>query len=121
MRHRIFLSAMTALLSTALFLAPIVAEAGLTSMRGPLFSNTDEARTRAEDQNAALLAPASFSEAMDYYQRAEATFKRAGSVDSIRRHLTRAETQFNKSVEAAAVAAIAFDAMIQARNDALSS
>ena len=100
---------------------PAAAQAGLTSMRGPLFESTDQARTAAESLDAELLAPLNYGEAIGYYERAEATFKRAGSVDSIRRYLSRAEARFDKAAEAAEIAATALDTMIQARKDAFSS
>lgn len=88
-------------------------------MREPLFKTTDEARVRAEAADAALLAPVTWTEARDNYDRAEATFERAGSVDTIRRYLTKAEAGFNRATEAAELAASALDAAIQARKDAL--
>ena len=104
-----------------LLMAPAMAEAALTSMRGPLFETTDAARTKAESLNAPLLAPVSFGEAVGYYERAENIFKRAGSIDSIRRYLAKAEARFLKSAEAAEIAVVALDTTIQARKDALES
>ena len=63
----------------ALLLFPAPIDAGMTSMREPLFRTADAARSRAEAQDAQILAPAGFAAAMDYYDRAEATFKRAGA------------------------------------------
>jgi outer membrane protein OmpA-like peptidoglycan-associated protein len=100
---------------------PVVVTAGLTSMREPLFSGTDEARTRAKSLDAELLAPVSYGEASEYYDRADALFKRAASIDSIRRHLEKARSRFEKSATAAELAAAALDSAIQARSDALSS
>jgi len=106
------------IVAAAVLLAPL-ADAALTSMREPLFKTTDDARTRAEAADAALLAPVTYAEAKDNYDRADSTFERAGSVDSIRRYLTKAEAGFNKATEAAELAATALDAAIQARKDAL--
>ncbi|MCZ6641050.1 MAG: OmpA family protein [Gammaproteobacteria bacterium] len=110
----------------ALFIAivlttPAITEAGLTSMRGPLFETTDKARARADELNGPLLAPVSYGEAVALYDRAESTFNRAGSIDSIRRYLGKAEQRFNKSAEAAEIAAAALDSTIQARQDAFDS
>ena len=116
MRQRI-----VTLVIAALLIAPVIAYAGLTSMRGPLFETTDDARAEADAMDAPLLAPVSYGEAVAYYERAEATFKRAGSIDSIRRNLTKAEARFNKAAEAAEIAAAALDAAIQARKDAYAS
>jgi len=110
-----------ALFVAILLLAPAIAEAGLTSMRGPLFESTDKARAAADELNAPLLASVSYREAIGSYQRAESTFNRAGSIDSIRRYLTRAEERFNKSAQAAEIAATALDSTIQARQDAFDS
>lgn len=104
---------------TALLLVPHTVEAALTSMREPLFKTTDEARSRADAADAALLAPTTYAQAKEDYDRADTTFERAGSVDSIRRYLSRAETAFNKATEAAELAATALDGAIQARRDAL--
>ena len=120
MRNRLF-SFLFSGIFTAVLLAPLAAQAELTSMRGPLFGNADEARARAEATDAELLAPLSYGEALENYSRANATFKRAGSVESIRRYLVKAETKFNKSAQAAEIAATALDAIIQARKDALAS
>ncbi len=109
---------LTAALIAALIL-PIAAHASMTSMRAPLFGAADEAMAAADALNARVLAPISYAEGMSQYERADDTFKRAGSVDSIRRYLARAETKFTKSSEAAAIAAEALEAMIRARSDAL--
>ena len=110
-----------ALFVAMLLLAPTIAEAGLTSMRGPLFESTDKARAAADELNAPLLASVSYREAVGSYERAESTFNRAGSIDSIRRYLARAEERFNKSAQAAEIAATALDSTIQARQDAFDS
>ncbi|MEJ2087527.1 MAG: OmpA family protein [Gammaproteobacteria bacterium] len=115
MRYSILLAAALALL------IPLSTHAAITSMRGPLFGSADEAKTRADAVNAETLAPISYSEAVDNYERADDTFRRAGNVDTIRRYLTRAEAEFNKSVEAAETAASALNTTIQARKDALAA
>ncbi len=105
----------------ALLSLTLPAQAGMTSMREPLFKTADEARARARDADAELLAPVGFAEAEDNYGRADATFKRAGSVEAIRRYLTRAEAKYNKAADAARIAASALDAAIAARQDALAA
>lgn len=97
------------------------AVAGMTSMRGPLFAETDAAREAAVSADAPVLAPVSYGEAMRHYEKAESTFKRAGSIEWIRRYLNEARKDFEKSHEAAVLAAEALDATIQARADALAS
>jgi outer membrane protein OmpA-like peptidoglycan-associated protein len=111
-----------ALLTAALVAALIIPSslhAAMTSMRAPLFGAADEAMAAADALDARLLAPISYAEAMSQYERADDTFQRAGSVDSIRRYLARAEEKFTRSSEAAEIAAQALEAMIRARAAAL--
>jgi outer membrane protein OmpA-like peptidoglycan-associated protein len=110
---------LAAMLAALLF--PLAADAAMTSMRAPLFGSTDEAKARADAVDARMLAPLGYAEAMSNYDRADATFERAGSVDSIRRYLTKAEAQFNQATEAATLATSALDSTIQARRDALAA
>jgi OOP family OmpA-OmpF porin len=109
------------LIALFLLLFPLTVHAGMTSMRGPLFEDADTARDAAIASNAPLLAPVSYSEAMRQYEKAESTFKRAGSIDWIRRYLGSAQEGFEKSLQAAELAATALDSTIQARQDALAS
>lgn len=108
------------LLPTLLLCAALATPAfgDLTDMRGPLFGATDNARARADSTAAALLAPTSYEDAIEAYQRADEVFQRGGSIDAIRRHLARADEHFAAATEAAQVAAVAFDSVIDARRDA---
>jgi outer membrane protein OmpA-like peptidoglycan-associated protein len=106
---------------TAALILPLATQAGITSMREPLFGSADAARERADALDARRLAPISYRDATENYQRADSTFERAGSVDTIRRYLSKAEQAYNKSVEAAEIARTALDATLQAREDALAS
>ena len=110
-----------ALIALLLLLFPLTVQGGMISMRGPLFEQADAARDAANASDAPLLAPVSYSEAMRHYEKAESTFKRAGSIDWIRRYLGNAQKGFEKSLQAAELAATALDGTIQARQDALSS
>jgi hypothetical protein len=106
---------------TAALILPLATQAGINSMREPLFGSADAARERADALDARRLAPISYRDATENYQRADSTFERAGSVDTIRRYLSKAEQAYNKSVEAAEIARTALDATLQAREDALAS
>jgi len=103
----------------AALILPAAATAGMTSMRAPLFGAADEARAAADALNARMLAPISYADGASQYERADETFKRAGSVDSIRRYLAKAEAHFAKSAEAAGIATRALETTIRARADAL--
>lgn len=105
-------------------LLPCAAQANtlaLTNMRGPLFEDVDRSLAHARELSADVLAPTSYNRAMSYYQRAEAKLTRAGSIESIRKNLQRAEDYFLKASAAAEVAQAAFETTIRARNDAHSA
>lgn len=110
-----------ALFFLSVLLLSASAHGGMTSMRGPLFAETDDARDAAVAADAPMLAPVSYADAMRHYEKAESTFKRAGSIEWIRRYLGSAREDFVKAHDAAILAAEALDAAIQARADALSS
>lgn len=97
------------------------AHADLAAMRGSLFEAAEAAREHARSKSAHVLAPITYGEAAEDYDKADTMFERSGSVETIRKTLTKAERKFNKSAEAADIAATALDAVIQARRDASSS
>ena len=109
------------LLAAVTLAATLSANAALENMRGPLFAAADDARERAESANAELLAPLSYGEARRYYDRAESTFNRAGTIDSIRNSLKKALALFEKAGDVSEAAAVALDSTVQARMDAQSS
>ncbi|MDH3640789.1 MAG: OmpA family protein [Gammaproteobacteria bacterium] len=109
------------LLAAVTLAASIFAHAGLENMRGPLFAAADEARERCESANAKLLAPLSYGEAIEYYDRAESTFNRGGTIDSIRGSLKKSLGLFEKAADVSEAASVALDSTIQARLDAKSS
>jgi outer membrane protein OmpA-like peptidoglycan-associated protein len=104
-----------------LFLATATANADLADMRGSLFQAAEDARAVALAKSANVLAPLGYDEGVEAYAKAQKMFDRSGSVESIRRTLSKAENHFNKSAEAAEIAASALDSTIQARRDATSS
>jgi outer membrane protein OmpA-like peptidoglycan-associated protein len=98
-----------------------VSLAGVAGMRGPLFGPVDKVREHAEASKAPTLAPTSYAKGLDYYERAESTLAKGGSIDWIRRHLEKAQGYFAESVEAAQLASAMLDAVIEARKDAMAS
>ena len=103
------------------FVLPGSASAAMNSLRVPLFGPADEARAVADRLDARTLAPISYADGMSLYQRADDHFRRAGSVETIRRYLTKAAAQFENAAEAAGIAAHTLEATIRARSDALKS
>jgi OOP family OmpA-OmpF porin len=109
------------LLATATLFVSLTATAAFENMRGPLFATADQARARAESLQAKLLAPISYAEGVHYYQRAQETFNRAGTIDAIRGSLGKAQEQFEKAAAVSEIALASLDTTIQARLDANSS
>jgi len=91
------------------------------ALRRSLFAAANEALQAANDARASLLAPTSYSEGARYYRSAETTLEEGGGIESIRRDLTRAEASFRAAAEHCAVAAPAFETVLEAREDALSA
>jgi hypothetical protein len=82
------------LLAVVTLFAATSVSAGLENMRGPLFAKTNEARAEADSFQAQQLAPLSYKQAAEYYDRAEAHFSRGATSDSIRSALTKSRKLF---------------------------
>lgn len=107
--------------ATTFATAPTLAGVSIEGMRSTLFESADIALEKAESANASILAPTSFNAAATLYRKAETRLAKAGSVETIRRDLSKARALFIQSATAAKVAQAALESTIQARDDALSS
>jgi outer membrane protein OmpA-like peptidoglycan-associated protein len=121
------LSALTvcvALLTTAAAGAARAAELSgnrQADLRATLFVAADAALAAANQERASLLAPRSYSDGAESYQRAESILESGGDIDGIQRNLARARDSFTTAAAAAAVAAARFGAVLEARADAESA
>ncbi len=104
---------------TLILLASCMANVHADSLRKSLFSDAESVMQTARDKGAPLLAPESFEEAMDAYEKADKRYKKKQKVDSIKNDLANASTYFYKSIESADLARITFKSTIKARKDAL--
>jgi outer membrane protein OmpA-like peptidoglycan-associated protein len=86
--------------------------------RGQLFNATDAARERATTADAELLAPATFSRALEMYGQAEEDFARGRGIDRIRIALDQATGLFTTATEAAESAKVTLASLIKTRDDA---
>ena len=87
-------------------------------LRQSLFSDTEKVMQEAKDAGAPLLAPVSFEEAMDAYNKAEKRYQKKQKVERIKNDLANATTYFYKSIESSKLALITFKSAIKARKDA---
>jgi len=60
-------------------------------LRATLFVAADEALAAANQERASLLAPRSYSDGAQSYQRAESILESGGDIDGIQRNLARAQ------------------------------
>ena len=102
----------------------LCAVAGLRSaaaqqdLRATLFQETDKALEAARAANAELLAPATFSRAMDSYNEADNDLKRGRNMDRIRSELATAANTFKAAKDAAEIANITLASLLKTRADA---
>jgi OOP family OmpA-OmpF porin len=100
------------------------AVAGATAQdnfRAQLFRDAEGARLRAKEANADVLAPKSFSRAMDTYLDAKDAFQRGRPLDEIQEKIRTAARYFTASSEASKPAGIIFAGTVTARADAMSA
>ncbi len=99
-----------------------IAEAGAeTDFRAQIFRDATEARARASQVNADLLAPRSFERATVAYARAENLFSHQKPLDDIKEQIRLAAQNFTQSIDASKTAQTQFAATLKARSDAISS
>src|SRR5512147_2331767 len=106
---------LTCLLAVALFAGPSYAQQGL---RATLFADVDRAQAAAKAINAELLAPATFTRAVEAYMAADADLARGRNLERIKSTLATATKAFNDAAQAAEIASVTLAAVIKTRDDA---
>jgi OOP family OmpA-OmpF porin len=86
--------------------------------RALLFGQADQARERALEARADILAPESYGQAMRRYQEAERDLERGRSVEDIEERLDAAEAYFDQASELARMAYPILSSALAARDDA---
>jgi OmpA-OmpF porin, OOP family len=87
-------------------------------LRGTLFVRADAALEAARAANAELLAPDTFTRALEAYRDAESDLTRGRNIDRVRSGLSNAVTLFTEATEAAEIASITLAALLKTRDDA---
>ena len=83
-----------------------------------VFAPAEELRSRSEAADAALLAPRSYLSAVQTLERARADASNGVDAERINQRLDEASESFRAALATAQVAAIEFEAVIEARGDA---
>ncbi|NNF15523.1 MAG: OmpA family protein [Gammaproteobacteria bacterium] len=104
----------------------IVAVAGISvqaqeGLRETLFEGAKDTLVRANKAQAALLAPTSYSEGAEHYQRAESLLEKGGNIERIQSSLAKASLEWEKAIKATEIARISLSDAIQAREDAINA
>jgi len=109
---------LVALVLTALMLSFAVNTAHAADsddIRNTLFAEASGALKAANRARASLLAPVAYSEASNFYRKAEELLKDGSSLDAIRKNLRKASDSFNAASKAATKAAENFSGPLAAR------
>ncbi|NND65219.1 MAG: hypothetical protein HKM24_04555, partial [Gammaproteobacteria bacterium] len=109
------------LVLTSSFLIGTQSFAAENDLRQALFTNADSAYQRAMQVNANMLAPESFSTALEQYRDAETQLKRGGDIEAIKDSLNKAVKNFAKATSATKVASVTLSDAWTARDDAMSA
>jgi len=104
-------------LFVALMALPLLT-ASAQDLRGTLFGEADTALETARTANAELLAPDTFSRALEQYRNAESDLARGRNIDRIRSTVANALAGFTQATEAAEIAKITLASLIKTRADA---
>jgi outer membrane protein OmpA-like peptidoglycan-associated protein len=98
---------------------PFAAAQVESQLRAELFGDADASMAAANAAEASVLAPASYEDAAERYQRAADNLSRGRSLENIRSDLAEAIRLFEQAAERAEVARVSLSDSFQARLDAL--
>lgn len=88
------------------------------AFRAQLFAQADAAKAAADTALANVLAPASYTEAMEHYRSADAALTRGRNLEGIRVDLAAAVQLFSRATSATELARVSLRDAIAARDDA---
>jgi len=117
MQKKLIMSVLTILLVSVAGIS-VQAQEGL---RETLFEGAKDTLVRANEAQAALLAPTSYSEGAEHYQRAESLLEKGGNIERIQSSLAKASLEWEKAIKATEIARISLSDAIQARADAINA
>jgi len=95
-----------------------LASAQSDELRRTMFKEADAALKTAEDKEAAIYAPTTFTTGMSSYKKAEEELQKGEEIKDIQKNIAAAADSFTKSVELAERSTAFFSSVINARNEA---
>ncbi|KQC06314.1 MAG: hypothetical protein APR54_01825 [Candidatus Cloacimonas sp. SDB] len=98
-----------------LFIPLLEAQTG-DQFRKNLFQKIDSLIEKADQENAEILAPLSYSEGLEHYRQAEQMYEKGGNLKKIESNLAEAEYYFSISIESAKVSRIALKDILEMRS-----
>jgi len=84
-----------------------------------IFNRAEKMQLVAQEKQADIYAPDSFSKGMELYQNAVKKFNTGKNLKDIQKKLSKAVSYFNKSIDTVKLASLVFKNAIKARNKAL--
>jgi len=90
-----------------------------TELKETLFSETDRLLAQAQSEQANLLSPVNFQNAIDKYTQALNDFEERKQIRSIQEKLTEVRARLKNSIEVSKLGKITFATTLKAREDAL--
>jgi tetratricopeptide (TPR) repeat protein len=105
---------------TMLFVANAAGQelAGKKDVKSVLFKDANEVMKKAQNANAAILAPSNFDQAMKLYHQAETNLQKGNNLDDIRKDLRESVALFQKAIDATKLGEVTFPNTMKARRDA---
>jgi len=90
-------------------------------LRETLFSETDKLLAQAKSEQASILSPVNFANAMNRYNQALEDFKEKKQIKKIESKLQEVQEKLNAALKTAKLGKIAFATTLKAREDALNA
>lgn len=113
-----FITNFVRLLLLALVIMGAGGAAAQDELRNTFFKDVDAARAAADEIEARLYGPASYSDGAEAYSAAEVGLERGRNIEYVRRKASEAEEKFKKATASAELARTVLSQVIKSRQDA---
>ena len=89
-----------------------------SAVRDQIFGETDAVKKQAEEVNAKVLAPGSYTDGMEVYLKAVDTMEKGKDLDRVREELAQAKGFFQRAIDASKLAQTTFTQALAMRSSA---
>ncbi|UZR99948.1 OmpA family protein [Chondrinema litorale] len=86
-----------------------------------LFNNVNKTMFTAKEQQADVLSPKAFEEAMEAYNNAAEEYRNNGELSEIKKNINKALNKFNEAIDNTKIRAVMFTNVLSARKDAINA